>query len=174
MKQIYFRNGVLFYYGNPAGYLSGEQAVVDSLFEREELIAFLHEKQNLEVEIREGVYDRLSAGTYQTEEKEAVTISNTLRVYQLKQDSPVLMRFISLAERKKRGFAEPQSEDYDMVYEGETSDLDLEEIWEKFNRSPPKGFAGHSLSISDIVELAGNGVSRYFYIDRTQFVEIRF
>lgn len=175
MKQIYFRNGVLFYYGNPAGYVNGEKVILDSLFEKADLLHFLKEKQNLEIEIREGIYDRLIEGSeLALGQGEAVTDASMLRVYQLKQDCPIMMRFIGLTEREKRGFGTPHRKEYALVYEGETSELDLENIWERFNRSPPKGFEGHSLSISDVVELTGNGVSRYFYIDKTQFIEIAF
>lgn len=67
MKNIYFRDGILIYYGNPAGYLS-EGGGMD-----------------MTVEAAKG---------------------RRIRIYQLKQDSPFMMRFISLAEREKRGFAE--------------------------------------------------------------------
>lgn len=62
MKNIYFRDGILIYYGNPAGYLSEGKVVLDSIFDKEEIIAFLSEKEKLAVEIRSGVYDRLSEG----------------------------------------------------------------------------------------------------------------
>ena len=60
MKNIFFRDGILIYYGNPAGYLSEGKVVLDSIFDKEEIIAFLSEKEKLAVEIRSGVYDRLS------------------------------------------------------------------------------------------------------------------
>ena len=62
MKNIYFRNGVLIYYGNPAGYLSDGKVILDSIFDKGEIKEFLSEKENLAVEVREGVYDRLSEG----------------------------------------------------------------------------------------------------------------
>ena len=62
MKNIFFRDGILIYYGNPAGYLSEGKVVLDSIFDKEEIIAFLSEKEKLAVEIRSGVYDRLSEG----------------------------------------------------------------------------------------------------------------
>ena len=31
MKNIYFRDGILIYYGNPAGYLSEGKVVLDSI-----------------------------------------------------------------------------------------------------------------------------------------------
>ena len=62
MKNIYFRNGVLIYYGNPAGYLSDGKVILDSIFDKGEIKEFLSEKEKLAVEVREGVYDRLSVG----------------------------------------------------------------------------------------------------------------
>ncbi len=38
MKNIYFRDGILIYYGNPAGYLSEGKVVLDSIFDKEEII----------------------------------------------------------------------------------------------------------------------------------------
>ena len=57
-----------------------------------------------------------------------------LRIYQLGQDSPIMMRFISLAEREKRGFEKPQQKEYALVYEGEVDTFSLEDVWEKFGR----------------------------------------
>ena len=59
MKNIYFRNGVLIYYGNPAGYLSDGKVILDSIFDKGDIKEFLSEKEKLTVEVREGVYDRL-------------------------------------------------------------------------------------------------------------------
>lgn len=103
MKNIYFRDGILIYYGNPAGYLSEGTVVLDSIFDKEEIIAFLSGKEKLAVEIRSGVYDRLSEGGGMDMTVEAAK-GRRIRIYQLKQDSPFMMRFISLAEREKRGF----------------------------------------------------------------------
>lgn len=102
MKNIYFRDGILIYYGNPAGYLSEGTVVLDSIFDKEEIIAFLSGKEKLAVEIRSGVYDRLSEGGGMDMTVEAAK-GRRIRIYQLKQDSPFMMRFISLAEREKRG-----------------------------------------------------------------------
>lgn len=102
-ENIFFRDGILIYYGNPAGYLSEGKVVLDSIFDKEEIIAFLSEKEKLAVEIRSGVYDRLSEGGGMEMTVEA-SKGRRIRIYQLKQDSPFMMRFISLAEREKRGF----------------------------------------------------------------------
>ena len=88
MKNIFFRDGILIYYGNPAGYLSEGKVVLDSIFDKEEIIAFLSEKEKLAVEIRSGVYDRLSEGGGMEMTVEA-SKGRRIRIYQLKQDSPL-------------------------------------------------------------------------------------
>ncbi len=173
MRQIFIQNGVLFYYGNPAGYLHGGTVILDSLFQKEELIRFIREKEQAEVEIREGVYDRLSEGG-EIEEREAPKEGRTVKIYQLGQESPIMMRFVSLAERRKRGYAQPQREEYVLVYEGEIEKFDLEAVWDKFGRKVPADFKGHALSISDVIEFADGDTSRYFYVEPAGYEEIEF
>nr|WP_318685903.1 YodL domain-containing protein [uncultured Acetatifactor sp.] len=173
MKNIYFRDGILIYYGNPAGYLSGKKVVLDSIFDKEEIITYLSEKENLAVEIRSGVYDRLAEGGGMAETG-IETKGRRIRIYQLKQDSPLLMRFVSLAEREKRGFGQPQQKEYALVYEGEVDTFSLEDVWEKFGRRVPKDFEGHALSISDVVEFSEEEASRFFYVEPKGFAEIVF
>ena len=173
MKNIYFRDGILIYYGNPAGYLSEGKVVLDSIFDKEEIIDFLSEKEKLAVEIRSGVYDRLSEGGGMEMTVEA-SKGRRIRIYHLEQDSPLMMRFISLAERKKRGYDRPRREEYVRVYEGEIENYSLEEVWEKYGRRVPEGFQGHALSISDVVEFADGEVSRFFYVEPSGYEEIRF
>ena len=168
MKNIYFRDGILIYYGNPAGYLSEGKVVLDSIFDKEEIIDFLSEKEKLAVEIRSGVYDRLSEGGGMEMTVEA-SKGRRIRIYQLEQDSPFMMRFISLAEREK-----PQQKEYALVYEGEVDTFSLEDVWEKFGRRVPRDFEGHALSISDVVEFSDEMASRYFYVEPKGFAEITF
>ena len=140
---------------------------------REEIIDFLSEKEKLAVEIRSGVYDRLSEGGGMEMTVEA-SKGRRIRIYQLEQDSPFMMRFISLAEREKRGFEKPQQKEYALVYEGEVDTFSLEDVWEKFGRRVPRDFEGHALSISDVVEFSEEEVSRYFYVEPKGFAEITF
>jgi len=43
MRGIEQRNGCIYYYGSPAGYIeSGEQAVLDAMFHSDELESFAH------------------------------------------------------------------------------------------------------------------------------------
>lgn len=39
----------------------------------------------------------------------------------------------------------------------------LEDIWEDFNLHRPNGFEGHSLSVSDVVEILNDGENDGFY-----------
>lgn len=173
MKRIYFRNGILIYYGNPAGYLSGETVVLDSIFDKEEIRNYLSETEKFSVEVRSGVYDRLAEGG-NVDEVRPETKGRRVRIYQLKQDSPILMRFVSLAEREKRGFGKPQREEYAAVYEGEVVSFNLEDVWERFGRKVPKDFEGHALSISDIVEFTEGEACCFFYVEPKGFAEIEF
>lgn len=173
MKNIYFRNGVLIYYGNPAGYLSDGKVILDSIFDKGEIKEFLSEKEKLAVEVREGVYDRLSEGGGM-EEVKIQGRERRIKIHQLKQGSPLMMRFISLAEREKRGFEKPQQKEYALVYEGEVDTFSLEDVWEKFGRRVPRDFEGHALSISDVVEFSDEMASRYFYVEPKGFAEILF
>ncbi|MBR5230130.1 MAG: hypothetical protein IKW01_04660 [Firmicutes bacterium] len=173
MEKIYFRNGILVYYGNPAGYLTGKKVVLDPIFDKKEIMDYLSAKGNLTVEIRAGVYERLSEGEgMESVEEEAG--GRWVRIYQLKQDSPILMRFISLAERKRRGFDKPQKAEYALIYEGEADRFCLEDVWEKFGRRVPADFKGHALSISDVVEFSDTEASRFFYVEPKGFAEIEF
>lgn len=48
MKRIDIVNGILYYYGNPAGCVSGETAILDTMFQKEELIQFFNRKRDRE------------------------------------------------------------------------------------------------------------------------------
>ena len=48
-------------YGNPAGYIAESEAVVDTMFQTQELESFL-QKQALTIRWEDGVYDRLLLG----------------------------------------------------------------------------------------------------------------
>lgn len=60
MKNIEIRNGRVLYYGNEAGYVENGRAVVDPIFQSDELSDFLA-KEKLDTLWTNGVYDRLTA-----------------------------------------------------------------------------------------------------------------
>lgn len=65
---------------------------------------------------------------------------------------------------------------YDCVFDGEVDCKGLEEVYEKFNIDSPPGFKGHSLSVSDIVEIAeSDSVEKgYYFCDSIGFKKIDF
>lgn len=168
---ISLEKNVIMYYGNPAGYLTGDKAVTDPLFRSEELESFLQRQKDIgEVTWVDGVYDRLANGQRESPE---MALLKKCRVWQLKPESDVRMRFISLDQFTK-DFGVPQMSDYQTVYDGEVETNDLEALYTKFNVAHPPGYAGHSLSMSDVLELYDEAGSTYHYCDRFGFKEIAF
>ena len=62
MNGIQIRNNRILYYGNTAGYIEKGKAIVDPLFQNEELRSYLTEKKGLELEWRNGTFARLAEG----------------------------------------------------------------------------------------------------------------
>lgn len=184
MKNIEIQNGCVLYYGNAAGYVENGKAVVDPIFRNGELSDFLA-KEKLEALWTNGVYDRLAAS------KETVVtgpqISTTgpshqsltqsplkcCRIWQLKPDVDVRMKFIGYDELV-RDFGEPEPGNYRLAYDGQVETNDLEELYAKFNTEQPPGYEGHSISMSDVVELYDETGGSFHYVDRFGFKEIGF
>lgn len=171
MSGISLKNGLISYYGNPAGYTEKEKAVVDSIFRNDELSGWL-KSRSLTPEWRDGVMERLLAGD-QMGGMEAATPLKNVRIWQLKPDVDVLMKFISY-EEMVRQFGEPSPEDYRIAYDGQLDTNDLEAIYARCNLNHPPGYNGHSLSMSDVVELYDAQGSEYHYCDRLGFQRISF
>ena len=94
-------------------------------------------------------------------------------IYQVNRENSKSILFESLRILNKMGIA-PTREKYNKVYAGETEDGDthtiLERIFRKFNIGRPSDFRGHSLSVSDVVELDGV----FYYCDSFCFKSINF
>lgn len=58
--------------------------------------------------------------------------------------------------------------DYELVYTYECEDPDLEELFYIFNNECPEDYTGHSLSVSDIIEVDG----KKYYVDTFGFKEV--
>lgn len=178
MSGIEFKNGCIFYYGNPSGYVEDSSkverglAVVDSMFKSEEFSQWLS-NHKLGVKWSEGVFERLSR-------EGGIIINNEIseplkdcRIWQLRADINPEFKFIGYKEFKEN-FGEPDENNYKLVYEGKIETNDLEFIYTKFNLNHPHGFTGHSLSISDVVELYDDSGSDFYYVDRFGFKKIDF
>ncbi|SHF07862.1 YodL-like [Tissierella praeacuta DSM 18095] len=170
MKGIQLKNSCIFYYGNPAGYVEDERAVIDSIFKSEELESWLNQRKLMTI-WRDGIFERLSKGV-DINSEEVIVLKNC-RIWQLKTDVSPDRKFIGYEELIKN-FGEADKDNYKIVYDGEIETNDLEEIYTKFNLDHPQGFDGYSLSISDVVELYDRTGSEYYYVDRFGFKEIDF
>lgn len=91
------------------------------------------------------------------------------KLYQLKHEENIIRKygFMRFDFAKKHGFT---IEDYENTYEGEIEEgryieETLENIFVKFNTNRPEDFKGHSLSVSDIVQINGH----FYYVDSFGF-----
>lgn len=171
MNGVSIKNHRVLFYGNTAGYIENGRAIVDPMFRCEELKDYLTMKQGLEIEWTNGVYDRLAGGGLDTDGNAPVL--KNCRIHQLKPEVDVMMKFIGYDELLER-FGEPNPDNYRVVYDGQIETNDLDAIYEKFNLDHPPGYQGHSLSMSDVIELYDQNGSSFHYVDRFGFKEIAF
>ena len=158
-------------YGNPAGYITEKEAVVDTMFRMEELESFL-QKQALSVRWKDGVYDRLLLGQRGGSFDPEAPSLKSCRLWQLSRDSPIHMRFIPYETMVQR-FGQPNRNNYVAVYDGQIGTNDLEELYTIF-REPVPGYDGRVIGISDVLELYDTGGSEFYYCDRVGFQKIKF
>lgn len=171
MNPIRIENGIIVYYGNMVGRVAGGKATVDPMFQGPELEEFLSRQKSIrEVKWTDGVFDRLLSGNKETGELQAL---KNCRVWQLKPDVDIRMKFIGY-EELIRDFGPPVRDHYQLVYDGEVGTNDLEELYTKFNLDHPPGYTGHSLSMSDVLELYDEDGSTFHYVDRFGFQKVDF
>jgi hypothetical protein len=172
MGGIEMKNGLLVYYGNPAGYLKENEATVDTMFKSKEFEEWLSEKKFIS-NWTEGVFERLSKGEMLGNSQVESSPLKNVRIWQLKTDSDLELRFRGYDEVLNVS-GEPSKNNYDVVFDGELETNDLESIYTKFNIDHPSDFKGHSLSISDVVELYDESSSEFHYVDQFGFKAIEF
>lgn len=102
-------------------------------------------------------------------------------VLQLREDMEDndLIRFASYNSLKKMGVT-PTIDRYQEVYRGTLTELEdarsddtLEKLYEKFNLRIPEDFRGHSLSVSDVVELNLDGERIFYFVDSIGFQKLK-
>lgn len=98
---------------------------------------------------------------------------NQFAVYQMKQTAETRqMRFRSYQTLQEKGIRIRQ-EDYEQVYVGNLYPQDTpEEIRERLDRQPPRSFAGHSISVSDVLVFNRAGAVISYYVEKTGFTVI--
>lgn len=89
-----------------------------------------------------------------------------IKIYQIDMDRDENRVKFSRFEMLKmlQGSNKVNSEIYDLVYASDVDCKNLEEVYATFNLTHPEDFRGHSLSVSDIVEVTeGKSVANGFY-----------
>lgn len=77
-----------------------------------------------------------------------------INIYQIDPERDTKrLRFLNLARTRQVLHAhEPEASVYNKVFAGTVKCRNLEDVFVLFNSSPPEGFRGRTLSVSDIVE----------------------
>lgn len=98
---------------------------------------------------------------------------NQFAVYQMKQTPETRqMRFRPYQTLQEKGIR-IRPEDYEQVYSGNLYPQDTpEEIRERLDRQPPRSFAGHSISVSDVLVLNRAGTVISYYVEKNGFTVI--
>lgn len=162
------KEGVVEYYGNRAGYIKDNIAIMDEMFRRDEVEQYLTGENGMNVIWKNGIYDSLAQG-----KTADATLLKHCRIHQLKPDVDVRMKFISYAELQNRGFGNPDMSNYKIVFDGSLGTNNLEKIYELLNREErPETYAGYSLSQSDVIELYDEDGSEFYYVDSYGFVKL--
>lgn len=78
--------------------------------------------------------------------------------------------------KKHWGDYDIDSEIYDKVYEGTLSASSLEDVFCAFNFGRPEGFKGHSLSVSDVIEVIESDEVEpgFYFCDSIGFKQVEF
>lgn len=108
--------------------------------------------------------------------KEAELLTGTKRsfgIYQIRHGSPgENYKFMNMSFLESQGM-QIKKEDYELVFVGELSGtMTLEDIYERFNMDHPKGFHGHSLSVSDVLVLNDGGNVTAHFVDSISFEQL--
>ncbi len=91
-----------------------------------------------------------------------------IRVFQLKEASP--LTFMNFEETSKRGGV--KSKDYRQVYGGTVFAENLEDVFRICNTELPYGYHGHSLSVSDVVEICDGKDKGFYFVDSIGFKKL--
>ena len=101
-----------------------------------------------------------------------------IRIYQINSDRDTDgYKFMGMDWVKKHwGEQGVDSEIYDKVYDGSIDGSTLEDVFCTFNFSRPVGFKGHSLSVSDIVEVIQSSETEpgFYFCDSIGFQKVEF
>ena len=169
MKINISKEGIIEYYSNRIGYIKNNLAIIDVMFKKNEVEDYLTEQNGIPIEWRSNIYSALINGNSQTE----VTPARNCRIYQLKPEIDICMKFIGYDELKNKGYGEPDISNYRMVFDGNAGTEILDDIFVCFQNILDKGdFDGHRMMISDVIELYDDTSSEFYYVDKYKMVRL--
>lgn len=101
-----------------------------------------------------------------------------INIYQIDPERDAKrLRFLNLAATRQVLYShEPEASVYNKVFAGTVKCRNLEDVFVLFNSSPPEGFRGRTLSVSDIVEVedAAGITPGCYFCDSVGFKEVPF
>ena len=117
---------------------------------------------------------------HQTERETAFQAfpDNCYAIYQLNHSAEAMERAFLPFDRLETDGLTVDKSMYDLIYTGSMPEMGsrnevLENLFYKFNEERPKDFAGHSMSVSDIVAVKQDGVISCHYCDSIGFKEVQ-
>lgn len=100
-----------------------------------------------------------------------------IRIYQIEIERDIhRVKFMDSSFIKKHYNGNIPADLYECIYDGEIKADDVEDVFIEFNsdKPRPKEYTGHSLSVSDVVEVIEDGGSKFYICDPYGFTEIEF
>ena len=100
-----------------------------------------------------------------------------IKIYQIDRDKDNgSLSFLNYENTVKRTGGRIRSEIYHKVFDGDVECSGLEDVYAVFNETRPESFTGHSLSVSDIVEIENSDIVEkgFYFCDSFGFKKIDF
>ncbi len=100
-----------------------------------------------------------------------------IKIYQIDRDKDnSSLSFLNYENTVKRTGGRIRSEIYQKVFDGDVECSGLEDVYFMFNENRPESFTGHSLSVSDIVEIENSDIVEkgFYFCDSFGFKKIDF
>ena len=97
-----------------------------------------------------------------------------IKIYQINNDSDKYMVKFRDYEFTVKKCGKVLPEIYEFIYEGTVQATGPEDVYRIFNDERPYDFKGHSLSVSDVVEIISEDSSTFHFCDSFGFKDIEF
>lgn len=166
-EEIAIKEKLIFQGSVPIGYFEGRPAVLDSDFmgcsTGKELIL-----AGVAIRWLDGIADAL-----RDEMDGRQKNGGRVCVYQLMSGVPPERKFLPYRQLEER-YGGADRLDYHLIFDGMVEYDSLGDLYELFSvKTPPKGYIGRPLSMSDVIEIYNRDNSVLYYLDAEDMVEIQ-